>query len=262
NADMEKKNQQITKSLTYAKLIQSAILPSDRYIRELIPDSFVFFRPRDIVSGDFYWFAEYDNKIFLAVADCTGHGVPGALMSMIGYTMLNDIVNDEKVTSPSAVLGELNKDLVNLLHKGDFDEPVQSDGMEIAFCAVDKKAGTFSVASANQPVYFFAENELKIIDGNIRSIGGMFSKMDNVRFDEHKFSYEPGTPIYMSTDGFCDQFGGPERKKFMTSRFRRMLSEIHLRKMEDQLGHLTAVFDDWKGNESQIDDVLVVGIRL
>ena len=258
---VEEKNLKITDSINYAKRIQQAILPSKELIKSALPDSFIFFRPKDIVSGDFYWFSEKNDKIIIAVADCTGHGVPGAFMSMIGNTLLDEIVNVKNIFEPDQILNHLNKSIVNTLHQGTDKSATQDDGMDITILSINKKNKEIEFAGANHFSYLFGDSQLKILHGDVFSIGGMFGKED-INFTSQKIKIESGSSIYLFTDGFIDQFGGEKNSKFLSCKFEQLLQSIQQCDMKQQQERLTTAFDDWKGNNKQLDDVLVFGIRL
>ncbi|MDO9185570.1 MAG: tetratricopeptide repeat protein [Bacteroidia bacterium] len=257
---VEEKNLKITKSINYAKQIQQAILPSRELIKSFLPESFIFFRPKDIVSGDFYWFSEKQDKLLIAIADCTGHGVPGAFMSMIGNTLLNEIVNVKNIVEPAQILNQLNNGIVSLLHQGE-TLTTQDDGMDITILSIDKTNNQIEFAGANHFSYLIKQNQLETLTGDIFSIGGMFGRSD-INFTSKKISVQKGSTIYLFTDGFVDQFGGEKNTKFLSSRFEQLLKTIQQHNLEEQHKKLIVSFDDWKGNNKQLDDVLVVGIRL
>lgn len=261
------KNTKITDSINYAKRIQNAILPSDEFVKATLPESFILFKPKDIVSGDFYWLAEKQNsltphssKIIIAVADCTGHGVPGAFMSMIGHTLLNEIVNVKNITEPDQILNLMNKGIVSLLHQNTDDAGTQDDGMDISIITMDKVKNEIEFAAANHVGYLFCNNQLISLKGDVYSIGGMFGNMD-IEFINRKYAIAPGSTVYLYTDGFVDQFGGEKNSKFLTSRFEQLLKEIQNESMEQQYLKLEATFNAWKDAKNQTDDVLVLGIR-
>ncbi len=273
--EISKKNILITDSITYAKLIQEAILPSEKLMKTHLPDSFIFFKPRDIVSGDFYWFSEQNGKLFVAVVDCTGHGVPGAFMSIIGNTLLNEIVNNKKVHSPAKILEELNAGVVYSLNQGPDREGSQDDGMDITMCCIDKLKKEIQIASANHTSYIISSDnaqispdaanksgQIRTIQGDIFSIGGMFSLKPDQSFKNHLINIEKETIIYMFSDGYQDQIGGKEGEKFMADKFKKMLLENHHLEMQEQLNMINQTYDNWKGNRKQIDDILVIGIRV
>ena len=256
---MEEKNIKITDSINYAKRIQLAILPSQELIKSFLPDSFIFFRPKDIVSGDFYWFAEKQGKLIIAVADCTGHGVPGAFMSMIGNTLLNEIVNVKNIAEPGQILNRLNKGIVKLLHQDDNDSNTQDDGMDITILSIDKTNTEIEFAGANHFSYIFNKTKLETLKGDVFSIGGMFGSED-INFSSQKIKIEKGHTLYLFTDGFVDQFGGEKNTKFLTGRFEQLLKSVQQFDIVQQQEKVTAAFDNWKGINKQLDDVLVVGI--
>lgn len=267
---IEAQKNKITDSINYAQKIQKSMLPSDTLIKKNFPESFIFYRPKDIVSGDFYWFAEPDvdgegndtNKVFIAAADCTGHGVPGALMSMIGNTLLNEIVNSKKIFEPAAILTQLNKGVINALNQRTNKEDAQNDGMDITICQIDPDTNKIQISCANHVVFIINGDDIQMLEGDIYSIGGMFSVLQDPVYTNHEFSYDENTSIYMFSDGFQDQFGGDENQKFMLGRFKKTLKEINKLPMQDQLSNLQVTFDDWKGEYKQIDDILVMGIKL
>ena len=258
---VEEKNLKITDSINYAKRIQQAILPSQELIKSCFPESFIFFRPKDIVSGDFYWFAEKNDKLIIAAADCTGHGVPGAFMSMIGNTLLNEIVNVKNILEPSKILNELNKGIVNLLNQSSTDSTTQDDGMDITIIAIDKTMQEMEFAGANHFSYLFNNSQFKTLKGDVFSIGGMFGRAD-INFTSQKIKIEKGSTIYLFTDGFVDQFGGEKNTKFLSGRFETLLQNIQPMDMEHQKENLSTAFDDWKAQNKQLDDLLVMGIKI
>ena len=262
NTKLEQSHKLITSSITYAKHIQEAILPPARTINKMLPESFVFFKPRDIVSGDFYWFGELNDKLLIAVADCTGHGVPGAFMSMIGNTLISEIVNKNKISVPSKILAKLNEGVISSLHQDEDNIDTQFDGMDMSICSIDKKSKKIQLAGANQNMYVIDEGEMKICEGDIFSIGGIFWKRDKVTFTNHTFHYKEGLTIYLMSDGFNDQFGGRDNSKFMEKRMKKLILESWQLPMKEQLKKFNTTFELWKGNKRQIDDVIVVGFRL
>ncbi|MES2396568.1 MAG: tetratricopeptide repeat protein [Bacteroidota bacterium] len=257
---VEEKNEKITDSINYAKRIQQAVLPSDVLIKSFLPGSFIFFRPKDIVSGDFYWFSEKKDKLLIAVADCTGHGVPGAFMSMIGNTLLNEIVNVKNIVEPEQILDRLNKGIVSLLHQGE-EATTQDDGMDITILSIDRGNNEIEFAGANHFSYLFHQNRLETLKGDVFSIGGMFGRSD-INFTSKKIKVVEGNTVYLFTDGFIDQFGGEKNTKFLSGRFEQLLQSIQQYDIEQQQEKVKTAFDNWKGINKQLDDVLIVGIRL
>jgi len=257
---VEEKNNKISDSINYANRIQQAVLPSQALIKSFLPESFIFFKPKDIVSGDFYWFSERKDKLLIAVADCTGHGVPGAFMSMIGNTLLNEIINVKNIVEPAQILNQLNNGIVSLLHQGE-GSATQDDGMDITILSIDKANSEIEFAGANHFSYLVHQNQVQTLTGDIFSIGGMFGRSD-INFTSKKIKVEKGSTIYLFTDGFVDQFGGEKNTKFLSSRFEQLLKSIQQHNLDEQHEKLIVSFDDWKGNNKQLDDILIVGIRL
>lgn len=258
---LEFKNIQITESINYASKIQSAILPSLKAIMTSFNDAMIYYKPRDIVSGDFYWYSARDNKKFVATVDCTGHSVPGAFMSLIGNTLLNEIVNDKKIYDPAEVLLQLHKGVVKTLHQSEEDETETDDGMDITICCYDEKKDTITVASANHQIYLFNNDGFQIIEGDIFSIGGFLLEDIDFSFKNHSFKRDDNTQLYFFSDGYPDQFGGEEGKKFMSHQFEKLINEIHKLPMSQQYDKLEENFQNWKGERKQVDDILIVGIK-
>ena len=261
NKLIETQNKKITDSINYAKRIQDSILPEADEIQKILPQSFVLFQPKDIVSGDFFWLSQIDNRILIAVADCTGHGVPGAFMSMIGNTLLNEIINYNPHLLPSKILTLLNNRVAKALHQKYGTIQSQDDGMDISLCCIDYANSEIKFAGANHSIYLIHNNEVQEIRGDIYSIGGVFAKQE-VSFTDKVISIEKGAMLYLFTDGYKDQFGGAERLKFKSSRFEKLLLEIYQLPLHQQKDMLHNAFKNWKGNLAQLDDVLVAGIKL
>ncbi|MBN2682179.1 MAG: tetratricopeptide repeat protein [Bacteroidales bacterium] len=259
---LHKSHKIITDSIQYAKKIQESILPSNKDIERVFPESFVFFRPKDVVSGDFYWFSEKENMVFLAIVDCTGHGVPGAFMSMIGHTLLSEIVNEKEIFEPSEILYNLNKGVIKALKQGENADDAQNDGMVISLLKIDKNSGEIFFAGANNSIFLIKNRILKQVEGDIFNIGGYFSQKEEVVYNTHKLEFDKGTMIYLFTDGYKDQFGGEDNSKYMASRFENLLVGLSNKSIKEQLSELSGEFDGWVGNSQQMDDVLVFGIRV
>jgi ligand-binding sensor domain-containing protein/serine phosphatase RsbU (regulator of sigma subunit) len=262
NEELVRNNILITDSISYAKRIQEAVLPCLDEITNELPDSFVFYQPRDLVSGDFYWFASTGEKIFIVAADCTGHGVPGAFMSMIGTTLLNDIIVEQCVHKPSDILDKLNVGVINALNQTTDNMESQDDGMDVSIWMYDKEKKQIVISCANHCVHYVKDGELFSVQGDIYSVGGIFSLESKRDFTDHIVPHTPGIVFYLFSDGFQDQFGGGNGKKFLATNFREMLLMLSAMPIAAQKNELERRFVEWKGTEKQVDDVLVLGIRL
>lgn len=259
NLELNQKNKDITDSIQYAKRIQLALLPQKEQILKKLPASFVIYKPKDIVSGDFYWYSEKDNVLLFAVADCTGHGVPGAFMSILGNTALNEIINEKGVYDPSRVLSSLDINVTNTLKQKTGEDSETRDGMDISFCKFDLNTSKLSYAGANRPLFLIKNKELTEVKGDHYAIGGHYETMKE--FTEHTFEIEPGDSIYLYSDGVVDQFGGPKGKKFMTKQLKEVLLSVCDLPAGQQEKKLREIMDNWRGNMEQIDDILLLGIR-
>ncbi len=255
---IEIKNKEITDSLNYAKRIQSAILPDVKLIYKTLQQSFILYLPKDIVSGDFYAFAKKENKVLIAAADCTGHGVAGAFMSMIGSSLLNQIINEKNIIEPAPILDQLNAGIIHALKQ---KENESSYGMDISICTFDFNKNELLFAGANRPLWLIRNNELHFYKSNKFPIGGLQVVSDE-KFTQHVIPLQKNDAIYIFSDGYADQFGGVRGKKLMTRRFRETLLAIQNQTMEEQEKYLKEYFQNWKGNNEQVDDVLVIGIRV
>jgi len=266
NDELTKSNILITDSISYAKRIQEAMLPSEELIKHYLPNSFIYFRPKDIVSGDFYWFYEHNNRLFIAVADCTGHGVPGAFMSMIGNTLLNEIVIDKEESIPSEILEKLNTGVIKALNQNqeinNSQTQTQDDGMDISLCCIDLNTQRVEIACANHGAYIIDGERIELIQGELYSIGGMFTNNVQRKYTNYSCPLKKGMQIYMFSDGYQDQFGGPKNKKFLASKFKELLYANREVSMLEHPEILDSTFESWKGRNKQIDDVLVLGITL
>ena len=263
---VEKQKEKIVDSITYAQRIQQSILMEESEIQNYLPECFIYFQPKDIVSGDFYWCSKTDDKIIIAAVDCTGHGVPGAFMSMIGNTLLNQIVNEKHITKPSEILLQLNLGVYEALHQKK-EEALSDDGMDIALCSIDYKNNELQYAGAQNPLYVLYDNKIEIVKGDIHGIGGggMIARIhDPVKkeFTNHIIPIKKGMSIYLFSDGYKDQFGGDNRKKFGVQKFKELLLSIQPLNMQKQKETLASAHEDWKGDTTQIDDILVMGIKL
>jgi len=247
----------ITDSIAYAKRIQEAVLPSQNKLGTFFDECFILYRPKDIVSGDFYWFSNIDNKIIVVAADCTGHGVPGAFMSLIGITFLNRIIKEQRIIEPDIILNKLHDNILQSLHKNNHQET--NDGLDISVIMVDKQESIIEYAGAMNSIYIIKNGELEEYKANIATIGVPIMKKD---FDKKVIPFEKNDKVYLFTDGFADQFGGPNCNKLKYHQFKNILLEIHNTPLPEQKEILWKYFCDWQGNYEQIDDILVLGIKL
>lgn len=251
----------ITDSIAYAGKIQSALIPSPERFREQFDDFFVLNRPRDVVSGDFHWYHRIsEHECLVATADCTGHGFPGAMMAAIACSLLNDLARDRQYHDPAELLSELNQRLISTLNQ-EGRRSGAGDGMDIALCRIDRKAKEILFAGAFRPLYWMHEGQLTVINGDRKPVGGSHHGTDR-KFSVHRIAYHEGDNIYLFSDGYVDQFGGPERKKFMAARFNEVLLANHDMPMAMQAEALERAFNEWKGTQPQVDDVCVLGIAV
>lgn len=257
--EVEHAKHDIEESLRYAKRIQKTILPDKSEMDEVLEDYFVLYKPKDIVSGDFYWFVKTVNKAFLAVVDCTGHGVPGAFMSLIGYNLLNQIVLRQNIHQPGEILSELHRQIRQTL-KQDQDDSKSRDGMDVSLVVFDRYGEHVEYAGAFRPLYWWNGEELIEIKGDKMSIGGEQLEDDRI-FTNNEFEVDSEQVIYMFSDGIVDQFGGPEGKKFSTKRLKNLITQNHHESMSVQRALFNLVWKEWKGDDEQIDDVTMMGVR-
>ncbi len=258
---IQKKNEDITASINYAQRIQEAFLPWDETIKKALPESFVFYRPRDIVSGDFYWFYEEKKTIIIIAADCTGHGVPGAFMSMIGNALLNQIIKEMKITSPEKILNLLDVEVVKAL-KQDAENAKSKDGMDITICTIRKDKNMIEFAGANNPLYYVKNGVLEVIRGNPFGIGGIHPIYKVKEYTKHEIAIDCETFCYMSSDGYPDQNGGLQDRKFMSANFKKLVLDIHQKSYEEQKSEIGSTLDNWIGKKHQRDDILVMGFKV
>lgn len=272
------KNKEITDSIYYAKRIQDAIMPSNEYIKNMFTDSFVFFKPKDIVSGDFYWANLRDNNAILAAVDCTGHGVPGAFMSMMGNDYLNDIIVDSKINEPHEILNRMRAGIIKALkQRGESGE--SKDGMDMSLVNVDKSTLMLEYAGANNPIYIVRDKNQPEIANSILFSGehdkknlyeikgnkfpvGIHMGTTLQPFSKHNIQLVKGDVFYMFSDGYADQFGGPSAKKLKYNQFKKFILESMFLTMEEQKIYLEQKLNDWQGELEQVDDVLVIGVRI
>lgn len=260
HAIIEAKNKDITDSIQYAKRIQEAILPSITHIRKELNDSFVLFLPRDIVSGDFYWYTEIKDRVFIAAVDCTGHGVPGAFMSMIGNTLLNEIINQKEIYDPGKILDTLDEGIKVALRQREDDRETR-DGMDLALVSFCKHFKDLKFSGAFRPLIHIRDEELSEIKANRFPIGGG-SAYEKTKFTTTTVDLQPGDLIYLFSDGYPDQIGGDKDKKFMTKRFKDLIMQHRHLPMAEQEQYFRNALADWQGEHEQMDDILVIGIRV
>jgi serine phosphatase RsbU (regulator of sigma subunit) len=264
---IEHKNKNITASINYAKNIQRAMLLTEKEIQEILPQSFVFYRPRDIVSGDFYWFQSKADKIYAAAIDCTGHGVPGALMSAIGNNLLDEIFNKLDLEEPDLILNQLSQSVIKALRQA---ETKNNDGMDMALLKIDRQNQILEYAGAKNPLIYIQNGELFEVKADKIPIGGLwFEDRKERAFTKHTIALSADnqpipTVFYIFSDGFQDQFGGVQNRKYTTGKFKKLLLEIHQLPIEDQEAILQKEIENWMqiGNESQTDDILIIGGKL
>jgi len=260
--ELAQKNQDITSSIQYAKRIQQAILPTREQVQKYFPESFILYKPKDIVSGDFYWYGEKNGRSIAACVDCTGHGVPGAFMSMIGANLLNQIILENGITEPAAILSELNEGVRRALKQGTQSDIETTDGMDIAICSFDLARREIQFASALRHLVIVSDNKLEKINGDKFSIGGGSHSYGEVHFTNHIKFLNKGDTVYMFSDGYADQFGGEQGKKLMVKKLHETLLAVSTLKMQEQKAYLDKTFEEWRGIHPQVDDVLVLGIRV
>jgi CheY-like chemotaxis protein len=254
---IEVKNKEILDSIHYAKRLQEAILAPPKRIKTFLPQSFILYQPKDIISGDFYWMGASGDLVLVVAADCTGHGVAGALMSMLGISLLNQIVNEKGITSPSLISDQLHSSVVAALKQTENDS---HHSMDIAICLVNLKKNEVQYAGANRPLWIVRNNEIETIRPDKIPIGGLYAERGPSFLNAVQLN--SNDTFYIFTDGYADQFGGNEGKKLMTKKFKEILLSVQDMNMNEQEIYLRDYFESWKGENEQVDDVLVIGIRI
>ena len=261
-ADIKDKNKKISDSINYAQRIQSSLLPDTGYIQNFFPRSFIFYRPKDVVSGDFPWFFQKGDNIYVAAVDCTGHGVPGALLSFIGYFLLNNIVSADPNLSAAEITEQLHQEVRKTL-KQDQEGSKGRDGMDVAFCKIDPNNQILEYCGAHRPLFLLREGELLEYQGTRKGIGGApLPRRKEKSFENNTIEYQKGDKIFIFSDGLPDQLGGPDRKKFQPKRVREALTQDPDYTMAHFARFFPRAFYEWMGNEKQVDDVLLIGIEL
>ncbi|MCC7301800.1 MAG: SpoIIE family protein phosphatase [Bacteroidia bacterium] len=260
NEELAEKNRDITDSIKYAKRIQDNILPTEKTIRKFIADYFILFKPKDIVSGDFYWMHQQGNNVLIAAVDCTGHGVPGAFMSIVGNNLLNQAVENMPGIDTAEILNRLNKGLSETMKLTSVDDDLR-DGMDISLININFSRKELMYSGAYNPVYIVRNGNLHELQADKISIGGYDLEPDR-KYGSQMFTLEKGDSVYLFTDGYTDQFGGPNGKKFKFNQFKNLITDIQSRTMPEQKQLLERNFEDWRGELEQVDDICVIGIRI
>ena len=267
-SSLKEKNKEITDSIQYAKRIQQALITPEEVLKKNIPKSFVFFQPKDIVSGDFYWVAELsttkeneqnEKLCVFSVADCTGHGVPGAFMSLIGIKILNQSIKEKDINSPAEALDFVNNQVFDTVNKHTDENNIVRDGMDAVLFAINLNTLSLSFAGANNALYIVRDNDIIELKGDKQPIG---SYSNQNKFTNVQFQLQKNDVVYASTDGFPDQFGGEDGKKLKSKRFKEKLIECSSLPIEEQKNELQKYFNAWKGNLEQLDDICVLGIKI
>ena len=258
NEELEILYKQVTDSIHYAKRIQDTILPANTKVKQLLPDSFILFKPKDIVSGDFYWIEQKGELVYFAAVDCTGHGVPGAFMSLVGHNVLKDIIKNTSATKPSEILDAMREGVITTMT---VDESKQAkDGMDMTLCAINYEKMELQYAAAFNPMCLIRNGELILYPANKFPIGAFIGEKTN--FDNHVIPLLKGDQIFIFSDGYADQFGGPSGKKFMVGNFRKLLAQIAPLSSPEQREKLDETLLSWQGGQEQVDDVLVIGVKV
>lgn len=256
---VETQHKRITESITYARRIQQAITPAEEDLKAVLPESFMLYLPKDVISGDFPWLYKSGDYIYVAAVDCTGHGVPGAMMSMIGNLLLTDIVNTEESMLPSRILSRLHHAVVETL-KQNMPNGNSNDGMDVSLCRINLQTKEILYSGAHRPLFLYHDKQIESFPGDKFPIGGTHYKGKNTYTDK-KIDYREGDAVFMFTDGFPDQSGGKEGKKLMIRNFRQLLETTPMNDMDEVKTVLHDFYLDWKGNTKQIDDILIIGLK-
>jgi serine phosphatase RsbU (regulator of sigma subunit) len=266
NIIIEEKNKDITDSINYAKRLQNAILPSNEMVNKILPEHFILYQPKDIVSGDFYWVSAHENKILVAAIDCTGHGVPGALLSIVGHNAINQTVNELGIIQPSKVMDSMNSIIKKVLNQ-DKENQIR-DGMDMAlYCLTPNPSShgdgnaTLEFSGANNPLYIVSEGKLTIIKPSRVTVGSI-EDTEKHTIINHTIQVKKSDCIYIFSDGYADQFGGNDNKKFKTSRLQELLISMNKTPMLEQKKIIHQTLKNWQGNNEQVDDILVIGIKI
>lgn len=260
-SSLQEHHQDLAHSMAYAGKIQTSLVPPPERYAEQFADFFVLNRPRDVVSGDFHWYHRISaDECLVAAADCTGHGLPGAMMATVACSLLNDLARELRFHEPAAMLTELNRRMIDTLHQNGRKHGA-GDGMDIALCRIDRARNEILFAGAFRPLYWLHKGQLSIINGDRRPVGGAQHGYDR-QFTVHRLAYRPGDKIYLFSDGYVDQFGGPGQRKFMPARLAELLLTLQDRPMQQQGEAIERAFLDWKGALPQVDDVCMLGLAV
>lgn len=256
---LEEKSSELEASIRYAGLLQQAILPNENKFKNAFDDAFIYYQPKDIVGGDFYWIYQHENQIYFAVGDCTGHGVPGAMINMAGNSLLRNIIKIEGLNNPSEIVKVLDEEIIDLFNSN-LTDGVSRDGMDLAFCRfdLDKNKGYF--CGAGRPLVLVRKNDVIEFSSGLDAIG--YCDLRNKVFQTVSFDLQKGDNFYLFSDGYTDQFGGEKVKKFNRKRFRTLLGSLKEKSMNEQQEELAIFFKNWKGRHEQVDDVCVIGVRI
>jgi serine phosphatase RsbU (regulator of sigma subunit)/CHASE3 domain sensor protein len=260
NEQLEVLYKHVTDSIRYAKRIQEAILPPDNLFKQLLPQSFVLFKPKDIVSGDFYWIDKKDGKSMVAAVDCTGHGVPGAFMSIVGYNLLKDIVGNSDLIRPADIMDKMSEGVNKTLHNN-VGEDQTKDGMDMSMCTIDYEKLELEYAGAFNPMYLIRDGQLMQFKADKFPVG-LHIGSGRQNFTNNIVQLKKNDTIYIFSDGYADQFGGPKGKKFMAGHFRDLLISVCQKPITEQKKVLNDTIENWRGDHEQVDDILVIGIRI
>lgn len=260
NNEITQQKKEITDSINYAKRIQESILPPQEHWKKILPNSFIFYRPKDIVSGDFYWIEQKNNVVCFAAVDCTGHGVPGALMSVVGFNLLTQAVNEVGLTKPSEILQHLDAGVTKTLRQSENSKGVK-DGMDLSLCSIDLNTNELQYAGAFNSLYYVVNDQLHEIKADKFPIG---VNLDGVvdTYTNHTVQLKKGDCVYLFSDGYADQFGGPRGKKFKYNQLKELLLKISAKDVNDQKKQIEKAFDSWKGGLEQVDDVVIIGLKI
>ncbi len=259
NQELESLYKQVTDSIHYAKRIQEAILPPDKLIQKHLPNSFVLYKPKDIVSGDFYWMDTKGDDVYFAAVDCTGHGVPGAFMSLVGSNLLKDAFNNPSLTTPAQIMDKLNEGVASTLHVGQGEKDAK-DGMDMTLCVMNYKKMELQFAAAFNPLYIIRDGQLIQHKADKFPVGAFIGEPR--KFTNNTIQLQKGDVVYIFSDGYADQFGGPKGKKFMAGTFRNLLLEISSMPATEQKKYLDTTIESWRGPLEQVDDILIIGVKI